>query len=676
MIRAGKVSVCFLVAMVAACGDYPEEPGPVDPGMSPASGGRAASSTGGSPSGGSPVVVIGASTGGITTDPVLDHLPPDPNVPCRENRSIQSDGRALVVRDEETLSRVPLDRVLRLMIATAGSLDTITPEELLQQLFDTENTAALAVFEDAVHCDDESNEAFFMAHATHCPRAEGELATSQGLFEPGDPDHFFPVALFNRFDLAAGDSSFLGTCGEYRIVYAKESGLDDPDDRVFLILEGVLPNPSKDIMGCRAIAELWAGLDDEPSAEKRAASLEMLFLGEHDGFAPVAHASHFGANPGEACRGGEYSKLAGPCPGRVRVAQGMQEPWEFREFQLRTTAVGLRFFPVPNTDSPRPELFDPGLEGNPGAQLRNTILNQAVALAGPTIASMRLGSKREDNAGDIALDGARQPIYLAQLEESAAGEDYLASIATRLASLNSESCADDPITPEQMIQRVTGLGCAGCHAPQDLLSPGREIGCGQVWPSSLGKTHVDEQGNLSEALTDVFLPARAEVLSTYLQACDKNAIVANFTPASDPDAPEVWGECFAARTPITMANGSERPIEEITPGDLVLSFDGAALVEGRVTRMVVRLNADRLVVVNGALRATPNHPFYTPGGLVRAGALEVGTTLFNVTGAALGIAPQAIDTLVVEDGPVVTYNLEIAEHHRYFAGGFLVDDRT
>jgi hypothetical protein len=36
---------------------------------------------------------------------------------------------------------------------------------------------------------------------------------------------------------------------------------------------------------------------------------------------------------------------------------------------------------------------------------------------------------------------------------------------------------------------------------------------------------------LSPALTGVFLPRRAKVLTTYLQGCDMDAILANLVPA-------------------------------------------------------------------------------------------------------------------------------------------------
>jgi len=91
------------------------------------------------------------------------------------------------------------------------------------------------------------------------------------------------------------------------------------------------------------------------------------------------------------------------------------------------------------------------------------------------------------------------------------------------------------LTAEQVVNRATALSCAGCHRPIafGLTSP-NSIGPGQSWPNALAFVHVDmplqsianepgfditkfggnSQGfRISEALLDVFLPARRTVLA-------------------------------------------------------------------------------------------------------------------------------------------------------------------
>jgi hypothetical protein len=340
----------------------------------------------------------------------------------------------------------------------------------------------------------------------------------------------------------------------------------------------------------------------------------------------------------------------------------------------------LHFAPTPDTSSPRPELFDPALTEPFGGSFRNQFAGELHGLTEPKVARLRMSTTQEYDAGESALEGPGQPNYLARVKQSNDGASFIDVIAQGLGQLDLSACSpEDPITHESILERATALTCAGCHAPERLLSPERKIGCGQIWPKSLGEAHIDEHGTLSEALTGVFLPHRANVLTTYLQACDEAAIRNNLQPVPVM----VFPECFVAGTPITMADGSEKPIEQIVPGEVVMAFDEQArvLVPAYVARTVVRPHADRLVVVNDSLVATANHPFYTPRGWVRAEALTLGIPLVEArdidptSTVRLEATPAEVQTLMMQPGSVPTYNLEIAVHHNYFAGGLLVHDR-
>src|SRR5579871_2748514 len=156
--------------------------------------------------------------------------PPDLGAPCDPTRTVDSTGASLVVRDPNALQRFPLQRVLAQILATSGDQAPVTPLELLHRLFDTENTAAAGVFADGVHCDDPNDPGFAGSgqKPVYCPRAEGKLAKSAGLLDENSADFFAPVALVSRLDLMP---STFSTCGEYRIVYAKQSGRTDRYDR-------------------------------------------------------------------------------------------------------------------------------------------------------------------------------------------------------------------------------------------------------------------------------------------------------------------------------------------------------------------------------------------------------------------------------------------------------------
>ncbi|MDI3285483.1 hypothetical protein [Polyangium sp. 15x6] len=476
--------------------------------------------------------IVPSSSGEQPDFPIPD--PPDkppvdyPDVPvCNADISIAADSRALVVRDPAVLARFSLDRVLNQIITLAG--EETTPEELVKRLFDAQNPAADGVFADNPHCDDPDNAAFKNGAALFCPRAEGALASSSGLFEAGHPDSFVPVAIVNRFDLTPTSGS---NCGEHRIVYAKTSGRTDPANRVFLIFEAALPNPSgfDVVTACRPVAEAWGSFATETNVEVVADTLEQLFFTGVQGFLPVVHPDHYGAVSSE-------EDPYGSSHGQVRVSQQMQEPWEMREYHLKRMPPGsmefkLTFQPVTVKNNPLPELFDSANASEAAVSFRSEFVNFSLwDLAQKEFPKVRMRTGKHFNMGESVVSGDASVDY-ASRGIGVAGADFAAEIQMGLDiyELGKDCPPTDPLTPEAVLHRATSLTCAGCHAPQRFLGPDRSLGCGLSFPSTLGEVHIDENGTLSEALTDVFLPRRAEVLTTYLQACDVGAIMNNLEP--------------------------------------------------------------------------------------------------------------------------------------------------
>lgn len=163
--------------------------------------------------------------------------------------------------------------------------------------------------------------------------------------------------------------------------------------------------------------------------------------------------------------------------------------------------------------------------------------------------------------------------------------------------------------------------------------------------------------------------------------CGDGFCIGNETSVNCPDDCGIddGGTCFAAGTPITMADGTHKPIEEVRDGDTVLSFDTGSgrLVEGRVVRTFVHEDSDRLVVVDGTLVTTAMHRFWADGRWVAADELDVGSRLLRVADAAdpaASLATEAAPVSQIEarDGRITTFNFEVAGWHDYFAGGVLV----
>jgi pretoxin HINT domain-containing protein len=137
---------------------------------------------------------------------------------------------------------------------------------------------------------------------------------------------------------------------------------------------------------------------------------------------------------------------------------------------------------------------------------------------------------------------------------------------------------------------------------------------------------------------------------------------------SEPPPPPPGG-CFLAGTPITMADGSTKPIEEIAVGDVVLAYDkkSGEMKPDPVKRLHKPVTVDSYLLVNGDLRITPTQPVFSAGKWVEMGQLKVGDTLTAANGH-----PLPIETLEVVRGPITVYNFDTNPYETFVAGGIIV----
>ena len=141
--------------------------------------------------------------------------------------------------------------------------------------------------------------------------------------------------------------------------------------------------------------------------------------------------------------------------------------------------------------------------------------------------------------------------------------------------------------------------------------------------------------------------------------------------------PTSAGSCFAAGTPVLMADGTSRPIEAVTVGSAVLSFDE------RLGRVAVNAVAKVLhhaaepihrAVVEGVghdLLLTTNHPFYSAGRWRAIRDLRPEVELFHFD-PAQGEAPRRLLALEPTGRCEPVYNFEVESAHTYFVAGLLV----
>ena len=126
--------------------------------------------------------------------------------------------------------------------------------------------------------------------------------------------------------------------------------------------------------------------------------------------------------------------------------------------------------------------------------------------------------------------------------------------------------------------------------------------------------------------------------------------------------------CFAQGTPVLTPDG-EKPIEELKPGDLVLSRNEHN-VEGEVQPKLVEQTFQRhaatvsMHIGGHVIRTTNEHPFFVKGrGWTRAGELRVGDLLATDLGSW-----KEVEKVAATGEDDVVYNLRVADHHTYFVG--------
>jgi hypothetical protein len=312
--------------------------------------------------------------------------------------------RSLVVTEEAILARFPLARVLDQLVAQSG-VTGLTSLELFHQWWDTQNPGPSLGL--GPHCDDTvdgSDNPILNDFPYTCrpdPAEGGQINADPFAAPATNPDAYIPIGLFNRFDLTPADGSH---CGEYRIVYAKQSGVTLPLERNLLIFEAILPNPhpNQKLKGCRKIVDFWADLSKEADIEKRGDDLEQLYF---EGFAnvePVVHVRHYGDNPTHA--------------GQVRTNQFMQpDPvsprvWSLREFKLIRTCDGggcsaMQFIPVTDKVNPFGPLHDADSTHPKAAAYQNHFVTQVEGLAAADLNAIRFDVPDTYNTGQSQASG-------------------------------------------------------------------------------------------------------------------------------------------------------------------------------------------------------------------------------------------------------------------------------
>jgi hypothetical protein len=396
-------------------------------------------------------------------------------------------------------------------LARDAKVKGLTGLGMFKQWWDTQNPKQ--GLGQGAHCDDEIDSVgkpLLNGYPYDCrgaPTSEGAQASCTSFSDSACA--YLPIGLFNRFDLAPEDGAH---CGEYRIIYAKQTGQTNRFDRNLVIFEAVLANPlpKQGLLGCRRIVEAWAELSWLDSPTRRADRLEDIYFRGTGPFPAVVRVENLGENERQF--------------GQIRTNQFIvkQEPpliWTLREFKLSRecsrNVCTAQFVPVTVKTNPIGPLFgDPALDPRAGEFQTSFLADNIASLASTSLTDISMKVDDRFNSGQSHSSGSQEMQY----------QNFFATTQTtfRMAvwrALGTQGC---DITPEQLIARARTQTCAGCHQ----MSNNEDLGGGLVWPPSLGFVHVSEEQpetvaglvryRISPLLTSSFLPTRAKIMVDYL----------------------------------------------------------------------------------------------------------------------------------------------------------------
>jgi hypothetical protein len=381
--------------------------------------------------------------------------------------------RVMIEHSAEALEGISLLNVFSAIAEGEGQ--TTEPVLLYQQLIDSFATADQGRLEDAIHCGDEQTNGLpsLNGFPLTCNRRER--------FQFENIERWFPTAFVNRLELAPQNGAH---CGQQRIIFANNA-----QNRAFLIFEAQIPNPAPDlgIQGCAPLAKFWLSQNDIDDPRARGERLFSAFFTGHPelssaGFAPFVRAENYTIGTGQ-----------------IRSNSFDDSPWTLREFKLALDGTSLTVLPFPVGESPNGALWDERLPTPQGDFCRQDFISAA------------LGGLLSDNPAEMsfvvdqACKDAESLNNFTQDYSSRLGPNFRATLDSVFGpfGLNGEDIAN---------RAQFGGSCIGCH--QEAI--GRRLGNGVNAPSSLGFVHVDEGGNISSAMRNVFLPRRLRAVTDLL----------------------------------------------------------------------------------------------------------------------------------------------------------------
>jgi hypothetical protein len=254
--------------------------------------------------------------------------------------------------------------------------------------------------------------------------------------------------------------------------------------------------------------------------------------------------------------------------------------------------------------------------------------------------------------GSLSVEGAIQYMkdYTRSLEESEDATDGVAGAAR---------AAKEPIlhVGERAKDTADGFGIMG----ESAIALGDDI----------FDTALPAVGGLKSQLNG--MPPTGTGWSYWFDISVNGSVPRGLPGQSPLGGPNDRTVCFVDGTLVTMADGTQKPIEQVQIGDDVRSFDTerGEFVSGTVSQTFQHEATDYLDI--DGLLVTPNHPVWVIGRreFIPAEQIQPRDLLLRDNGGFR--MAQHIRKVAAR---VTVYNLEVEGVHNYFAGGVLVHNKV
>ena len=368
--------------------------------------------------------------------------------------------------------------------------------QLFRQLWDSQRSNS--VFGLPFFCTGEIN-----GFPIVCDRPETDIAFFDEFSTQIEMDRYRLTAIVNRFDLRKENWQ---DCGEHRLVFALQ---DNMETRKFLNLEARVPNPTPgDIHGCAPSIEFWQDVAHLSAQDKVHRIVEFIMGSELDPYA-ILSPEHFFEESGQ-----------------IRTNQFVGGEWLLKEHKLVDTCAGsgcaIYAETVSVKENPFGELFNPNLpfSGSPFAfaamEFQNTFWQAIDNLTSESFGELKLTTAEQFNHGQSHAGGPEMQendyrMHFGGQFNSPFGNEMMFALEGR------RNADGSPLEVEQVLARASGLTCGGCHNPEQLglTQPGSigrlRLPDGSIidsWPRSHDFVHINELGELSPGMLEVYLPVR------------------------------------------------------------------------------------------------------------------------------------------------------------------------